>query len=138
MSDGTVFQVHNEIKPGPDDQSLLMLGWQDRGDGLTLHATTLAYRLSKQQGGGVAFISVDQKGGISRGNITLDDDDATLIWDWPIRHLNDTTEHYRFSTQFKGEDSYEMIMQVLDADGGVKATAPASSFSRTTGNSTSR
>lgn len=128
--DGSVFRVRNEIRPGPDRHSFVMTGWQDRGEGMKPHAETLAYRLSRQQGGGVAFICVDEHGAVAQGHITIDEDSSTLIWDWPVLTLDDARQYYRIETRFHGEHQYVMTMHTLNADGSITKTSPPMTFHR--------
>ncbi|MCZ6834318.1 MAG: SRPBCC domain-containing protein [Planctomycetota bacterium] len=129
-TDGSTFRVRNEILLGPDRHSLIMHGWQDRGEGMKPHAVTTAYRLPTSEGGGIGFLCVDETGSLTRGRITLGHEESTLIWDWPAITLAGETQHYRIEMRLDGDDHYVMNMSKLDADGAVAKRWPSIPFTR--------
>ena len=115
--DGRVFHVRNVVTQGPDGQSIIGNGWQDRGSGMFFHANMQVWRDPETDS--VRFQNIDERGSLVRGGIRLVGADH-LRWDWSPASAQDKSPRYQVEMIFQGEESYRQVISVLDDDGKIQ------------------
>jgi uncharacterized protein YndB with AHSA1/START domain len=104
---GRVFRVRNLVEHGPDGVSLISKGWLGTEKGMFRHGDTQIWR--EPGTGEVRFQSLDEKGAIARGTITVNDAEA-LIWDWNSEAPNGAKTRYHVLMQPESADVYRFVL----------------------------
>jgi len=107
--------VRNVAEWAPDGKGTFTRGWLGGASGMAPHACTLAWR----EGDRALFQSLDQEGGVTRGELRKSDD-QTLIWEWNESAADGKMTRYTVFQTFDGADSYRMRL-LADREGGAQA-----------------
>lgn len=112
---GSLFRVRNVAEWAPDGKGTFTRGWLGGVSGMSPHACTLAWR----EGDRALFQSLDQDGGVARGELKKVDE-QTLNWEWNQSAADGKVTRYTVVQTFDGADTYRMRL-LAAKDGGAQA-----------------
>jgi uncharacterized protein YndB with AHSA1/START domain len=115
LPDGNILRSRGVYRHGPDGQSIVARGWLGVGEQTSDHGSSLIHRLPASDGGGVAFVNIDENGAVSRGRLTLDGDN-TIIWNWRLTALDGRTQDYRVTMRFDNDNRYTFTLEQREGE----------------------
>lgn len=116
LPDGNILRSRGVYRLGPDGQSIVARGWLGIGEQSSDHGSSLIHRVPRSEGGGVAFVNIDENGAVSRGRLILADDD-TILWNWGLTALDGRERDYRVTMRFIDDDTYTFTLHRRNDDG---------------------
>lgn len=116
LPDGNILRSRGVYRHGPDGQSIVARGWLGIGEQISDHGSSLIYRLPASEGGGVAFLNIDENGAVSCGRLTLEGDD-TVLWNWGLTALDGRQRDYHVTMRFVDDDAYSFTLHQRNGDG---------------------
>lgn len=112
--DGGVFRVRSVYERGPDGVSVSFKGWLGDAGGMFHHGSGVAHRAAA--GGGLRFVSVNERGNLAAGAIGARGDD-TLVWEWTETSLAGVVTAYTVAIRFLGDDVFRLMIDFVGGDG---------------------
>lgn len=105
---GGEFLSRNLMQFGPDGRSLITTGWLGNAAGLAPHGSTQIWR--DPVSNTIWFQTINEVGGIARGEITLDGTTDTLHWDWKQTNPDASMSHFLILMRFIDDQTYDMTI----------------------------